>query len=386
MSKRDFYEILGVPKNASEADIKAAYRKLAMKYHPDRNPNDKSAEDKFKAAAQAYEVLSDPEKRTKYNQYGPDGYQQSQQSGSHGGPQMDMDDIFANFGDIFGAMFGGGAGGAGTGRKTRPSGPQMQRGHDRHIEVALSLKDSYTGIKQDLSYGHLATCEKCQGKGLKPGTTTITCAKCKGHGQVQFQQGFFMYAQTCSACNGQGYTIPSPCPDCSGRSRSQKQQKLTVTIPQGINSESELRIPNKGDAGLYGGPTGDLYIRVLIQKDPNFKRVGDSLECRVLLTYPQLVFGCQIEIINIDQEKLSVKIPKGCQPGEQILIPGKGFKNLGSKVHGNLVVITQCQVPKKLSEEAKTTLKAYSEEIGTDTTKTGDTGFISGFFKKFLGL
>lgn len=386
MSKRDFYEILGVSKQASEQEIKTAYRKLAMKYHPDRNPNDKAAEDKFKAAAQAYEVLSNPEKRKQYDQYGHDGYQQANQGGYSGGPQMDMDDIFANFGDIFGSMFGGGAGNTGTGRRTKATGPQAQRGHDRHIEISISLKDSYTGIKQELSYGHLAACETCQGKGAKPGTTTNTCTKCKGMGQVQFQQGFFMYAQTCSTCNGQGYTIPSPCSACNGRSRSQKQQKLTITIPQGITPEAELRVPNKGDAGLYGGPTGDLYIRVSIKPDPNFKRVGDRLECRVLLTYPQLVFGCQIEITNIDQEKLSVKIPKGCQPGEQILIPGKGFKNLTSKVNGNLVVITQCQVPKKLSEQAKESLKVYSAEIGTDTTKTGDSGFISGLFKKFLGL
>ncbi len=386
MSKQDFYEILGISKQASEADIKAAYRKLAMKYHPDRNPNDKAAEDKFKAAAQAYEVLSNPEKRKKYDQYGPDGYQQASQGGGAGGPQMDMEDIFANFGDIFGAMFGNNASSAGAGRRAKATGPQAQRGHDRHIEINISLKDSYTGIKQDISYGHLAACETCHGKGAKPGTTTNTCTKCKGMGQVQFQQGFFMYAQTCSTCNGQGYTIPSPCSSCNGRSRSQKQQKLTITIPQGITPEAELRVPNKGDAGLYGGPTGDLYIRVSIQPDPNFKRVGDRLECRVLLTYPQLVFGCQIEITNIDQEKLSVKIPKGCQPGEQILIPGKGFKNLGSKVNGNLVVITQCHVPKKLSEDAKEALKVYSAEIGTDTTKSGDSGFISGLFKKFLGL
>lgn len=386
MSKQDFYEILGVSKSASEQEIKTAYRKLAMKYHPDRNPNDKIAEDKFKAAAQAYETLSDSEKRRKYDQFGHDGYQQTSSHGGGHGPQMDMDDIFANFGDIFGSMFGGGASHAGAGRKTRTAGPQAQRGHDRHIEISISLKDSYTGVKHDISYGYLAACITCQGKGTKPGTTTNTCTKCKGMGQIQFQQGFFMYAQTCSTCNGQGYTIPSPCSDCNGRSRSQKQQKLTVSIPQGITPDAELRVPNKGDAGLYGGPTGDLYIRVLVQPDPNFKRLGDRLECRVLLTYPQLVFGCQIEITNIDGEKLAIKIPKGCQPGEQILLPGKGFKNLASKVNGNLIVITQCHVPKKLSETAKESLKAYSEEIGTDTTKAGDTGFISGLFKKFLGL
>lgn len=378
MSKRDFYDILGVKKTASEAEIKAAYRKLAMQYHPDRNPGDKAAEEKFKEAAQAYEVLSDKEKRQKYDQFGHAGPQMG------GGQQMDMEDIFANFGDIFGAMFGGGATGS-TGRR-RASGPQPQAGRDRHIEISVNLKDTYTGTVKEVGYNHLIACTTCHGKGMKAGTSTETCNQCKGAGEQHYQQGFFMYSQTCSKCNGQGYIIKSPCSTCGGRSRAQQFSKISVNIPAGINHRSELRIPSKGDAGVFGGPTGDLYIRVNVEADANFKRVGDSLECRVLATYPQLVFGCQLEIINIDGEKLTVKIPKGCQPGEQIQIAGKGFKNLKSKVNGNLVVITQCHVPKKLSETAKVALKTYADEIGNEPTKGGDAGFIGGLFKKFLGL
>jgi molecular chaperone DnaJ len=381
MSKKDFYVILGVNKSATKDEIKAAYRKLAMKYHPDRNPDNKEAEDRFKEAAAAYEVLSDDQKRARYDQYGEAGMDQG---GMGGNPNMNMDDIFSNFGDIFESMFGGGN--SGFKQQKRNSGtPQAQRGHDRHTSVNISLKEAYTGLKKEISYALLASCEECKGKGMAAGTSTKSCDKCHGRGEIQFRQGFFMYSQSCSTCNGQGFVIPTPCKNCNGRSRKQKLDKFTINIPAGIFNGAELRVTGKGDAGVYGGPAGDLFLEIHIGEDKNFKRIDNDLECTVMLTYPQLVFGCQLEIENIDGTKESLKVPKGCPVGERIVIAGKGFASIKTKVSGNLVVITQCQIPKKLDDETKAILKDYSEKIGTDTSKNND-GAISGFFKKFLGF
>ena len=382
MSKRDYYEILGVTKSATKDEIKTAYRKLAMKYHPDRNPDNKEAEDKFKEAASAYEVLSSDEKRAQYDQFGHSGMDGM---GGSGGHHQNMDDIFANFGDIFESMFGGGGNGGFKQNRQKPGTPQPQRGHDRHTSVNISLKDAYTGLKKDVSYSHLAVCEECKGKAMAPGTSAKSCDKCGGRGEVQFRQGFFMYSQSCNTCSGQGFIIPSPCKGCSGRSRKQKLDKFTINIPAGIFNNAELRVTGKGDAGIFGGTPGDLFLEVHVLEDKNFKRVENDLECTVMLTYPQLVFGCQLDIENIDGTKESLKIPKGCAVGERIIVAGKGFASLKSSTKGNLIVITQCQIPKKLDDDAKELLKNYSEKIGTDTSKNSD-GAISGFFKKFLGF
>ncbi len=378
MTQRDYYEVLGVPKSASADDIKKSYRKLAMKYHPDRNPDNKEAEEKFKEAAQAYEVLSSDKKRKQYDQFGHAGVNGAGGMGGNYG-NMNMDDIFSNFGDIFGDIFGGGGGG----RRQRKSGPTPARGHDLSKEVQISLKDAYLGTKTELSYYHFASCDTCNSKGTKQGTTVKMCDTCKGAGQMNYQQGFFMYSQPCTVCNGQGYTIPSPCETCNGRSRVQKYDKFSVTIPQGIFDGAELRITGKGDAGVYGGASGDLFLKIHVKADKKFKRVKNDLVCNVMLTYPQLALGSQIEIENIDGTKHAIKIPKGCPVGKEIIIPGKGFKALRSTTHGNLVIITQCHIPSKLSADAKKALTEYSKIIGTDTN--GNEGYIAGLFKKFLG-
>lgn len=373
MQKSDYYDILGVSKNASATEIKTAYRKLALKYHPDRNPDNKDAEQKFKQASEAYEVLSDKDKRQKYDQFGHSAFEQ----GGAGGPGgMNMDDIFSNFSDIFGSMFGGG-----HQRQHTAGRPQPKRGHDLYKELDISLKDAYLGTKIDLSLYRFFECQTCSGKGTKPGTSVSSCAQCGGHGQIQHQQGFFMYAQTCGACRGQGYTIPSPCDSCNGQSRTQKYDKFSLNIPKGIFHNAELRIAGKGDAGIYGGRTGDLFVKIHIRADKQFKRENDDLVCNLKLTYPQLVLGCQVEIESIDGTKIPIKVPKGCAVDEKIIVPGKGFAKLKSNVRGNLVVITQCHVPKKINADAKKHLAAYSEQIGTDTD---DAGAISWFFKKFL--
>lgn len=373
----DYYKILGVGRSATKSEIKAAYRKLALKYHPDRNPDNKQAEEKFKEAAQAYEVLSNQKKRSQYDQFGHAGPE-----GMGGGTNytnMNMEDIFENFSDIFGSMFGGNR------RKRKKTGPEAKAGLDLGKEIVISLKDAFLGMKQDISYYRFVTCEACKGQGTKAKTKPQACSTCKGMGQVQYKQGFFVYAQTCSNCAGEGFVIPFPCLDCSGQSRVQRYDKFTVNIPPGIFDNAELKIADKGDAGIYNGPAGDLYLKIRVKEDKRFKRLGDDLICSVMLTYPQLTLGCQVEIESIDGSKYTIKIPKGCQIDERILVPGKGFFKLRSNIRGNLVVITQCHIPKKLSTEAKKILNAYSKEIGTVVNDTMSGSYIGSFFKKFLG-
>ncbi len=388
MSK-NYYDILGVEKTASQDEIKKAYRKLAMKYHPDRNPDNKAAEEKFKEAAQAYEILRDEKKRQQYDQFGHEGFQNMGSGGGPGG--MSMDDIFSAFGDIFGGQggdpFGGQFGdifGGGMGGHQRPKGkPQPQRGRDIPKEVTITLKDAFLGKKEQLGYYHFFDCKTCSHKGTTPGTSTQTCAHCKGMGQVRVQQGFFAMAQACPQCGGHGFTIPNPCKECRGQSRLQQYEKFTVNIPAGIYSGAELRVQGKGDAGIFGGPAGDLFLRIKVLSDKKFKRIEDDLVCTMMLTYPQLVLGSQVEIESIDGTKELIKIPKGCAVGERIILPGKGFVKLRNKTRGNLIIITQCHVPKKLSADAKKALSAYSDLVGTEAKDSE--GTIMGFFKKFLG-
>lgn len=370
---RDYYEILGVSKTASDDEIKKAYRKLAMQYHPDRNPGNKEAEEKFKEAAEAYGVLSEPEKRKRYDQFGKQGVDGM---GAGGFGDMNMDDIFENFGDIFESFFGGGGS-----KKRKTRGPQPLRGHDLHKEITLSLKDSFVGTKTEVSYYRFEMCNTCHGKGAKPGTETKTCPSCQGAGQQHIRQGFFAFSQPCSTCGGQGFLIPEPCTACKGQTRIQKLDKFSITIPKGIFNGAELRVPGKGDAGIFGGPAGDLLVGIRVMPDKKFKRVDDDLLADVMVTYPELVFGSQIEIESIDGSKHTIKIPAGSPVGHKVTLPGKGFAALrGSKV-GNFIVTIQCHIPKKLSAKAQEALKTFSEEIGTNVN---DDSMLAGFFKKFL--
>lgn len=381
MNKTDYYKILGIDRSATTDEIKSAYRKMAMKYHPDRNPDNKSAEEKFKEATEAYEVLGDTQKRSQYDQFGHAGMNNGMGGGGSGfGGQgsMNMDDIFENFGDIFGSMFNQG------GQKSRrKKGPQPQAGLSLTKEIEISLQDAFVGTKKEIAYYHFFSCDTCQGNGCRPGTSAQTCATCNGSGEMHFKQGFFMYAQACNTCSGKGFIIPAPCSACNGQSRVQKYDKFTVNIPKGIYDNAELRVNGKADAGLYGGPAGDLFLRIHVKEDKNFKRDNDDLICTVMLTYPQLTLGCQLDIESIDGTKHGIKIPKGCPVGERIVIPGEGFHKLRGKTRGNLVIITQCFIPQKLTADAKKKLQEYSDIIGTQANKTE--GTISSFFKKFLG-
>lgn len=373
MSKRDYYDILGVQKGADQEEIKKAYRKLAIKYHPDKNPDNKEAEDKFKEAAEAYEVLSSTEKRKKYDQYGHSGMQ----GGTDYHQYSDMGDIFENFGDIFGSIFGNAQ------QRRHKGGPTPQRGHDLSQPISIILKESYLGCKKEIKVYHYVPCTDCNGTGCTKNTKPITCHACQGTGQTINRQGFFAFAQPCSACYGQGFTIPSPCSACRGQSRVQKHSKLVVNIPAGIYDKAELRVGGKGDTGIFGGEAGDLYLIISIEDDKRFHRRNNDLVTTLNLTYPQLVLGAQIDIENIDGTMETIKIPKGCPVGQEVTVFEKGFVNLHGRGKGNLVIITQCDIPKKLEADAKKSLLEYAEKIGTTTNNYN--GGIGGFFKKFLG-
>lgn len=374
MTKRDYYEILGVSKSASKDEIKKAYRKLAIKHHPDKNPDNKESEDKFKEASEAYEVLSNETKRKKYDNFGHSGMQ----SGADYHEYSDFGDIFSNFGDIFSDLFGGG-----QRQRQNKTGLTPQRGHDLSYKIEISFKESYLGIKKDIRIYHYVKCDTCNSSGCKPGTKPTKCSNCGGTGSINYRQGFFSFAQPCNSCGGQGFIITTPCSTCYGKSRIQKKDLLTINIPAGIHNGAELRVKSKGDAGVYGGTFGDLYLNVKVKEDKKFWRKNNDLITNLNLTYPQLVLGCQVDIENIDNQVTSIKIPKGCSVGKQITIPGKGFSVPGSFSRGNLVVITKCHIPTRLNAGAKKLLIEYSEKIGNDT-KSSDSS-ISGFFKKFLG-
>ena len=274
-------------------------------------------------------------------------------------------------------MFGGGA------KNRRKKVPQPQAGLSLTKEIEISLKEAFLGTKKEIAYYHFFSCDLCHGNGMQPGTSAQTCTTCNGSGEVHFKQGFFMYAQACSACSGRGFIIPAPCSACNGQSRIQKFDKFTVTIPQGIFNNAELRVNGKADAGIYGGPAGDLFLHIKVKEDPQFTRDENNLISHVMLTYPQLTLGCQVDIESIDGTKHSIKIPKGCPVGEKIVIAGQGFHQLRGKKQGDLIVITQCYIPKKLSAEAKKALSDYSDITGNQTSDGH--GYITSFFKKFLG-
>lgn len=375
MNKENYYKTLGVEKSATTDEIKSAYRKLAFKYHPDKNPGSKSSEEKFKEITQAYEVLSDENKRAQYDQFGtvsdqPDG----------GFSHSNMDDIFEGFSDIFGAMFGD--------QPRREKKSRAQQGHSLEKEIEISFKESFTGTKKEISYYHFVSCAPCKGFGTKKGTAPKNCSQCGGSGQMHKIQGVMMYMQTCPKCHGEGFEITDPCTSCNGQSRVQQYEKFTVNVPAGIANSMELRVAQKGDAGIFGGNYGDLILHVRVAPDTTFKRSDDNLLSSVLLTYPQLVFGCQIEVESIDGTKHTIKIPQGCPVGKQIVIPGKGFAKLKSRGDnfGDFVITTKCHIPTKLSSQEKEMLGKYSTLIGTHVNAPkGDEPSIVSFFKKFLG-
>jgi len=374
---KDLYDILGVSKTASDQEIKSAYRKLALKYHPDRNQGNKEAEERFKEISHAYDVLSDTAKRAQYDQFGHAGAQGGFGGFGGHGPDINLNDIFDMFGDMFSS-----AGGQQRRGGHKRSEPEPHEGHDLAKELTLTLKESFTGLTKEITYHHFIACTACKARGTQKADGYQACTTCQGTGQRTFRQGMFMYTQPCPDCTGQGVIIKEPCPTRKGQSRVQHYDTISFNIQAGIHDGADLRLPGKGDAGTFGGPAGSLFIRVSVMPDKKFKRVQDNLESELNLTYPQLVFGCQMEVTSIDGSTHTVKVPRGTPVGDRIVVTGKGFARPKGRGQGDLVIITNCDIPKKLDKAAQDALQAYAQALGTQKS-TQDSG-ITAFFKKFL--
>ena len=350
-TKRDFYEILGVPKNASEDEIKKAYRKLAMKHHPDRNQGDsaKVAEEKFKEAKEAYEMLSDPQKKAAYDQYGHAGVDPNMRGGEgFGGGFAEA------FGDIFGDMFGQQRGGRG--------GRQVYRGSDLSYAMEITLEEAANGKDAQIRIPSWDNCGTCHGSGAKPGTQAKTCATCHGSGSVQMRQGFFSVQQTCPHCHGTGKIIPEPCTTCQGQGRIKRQKTLEVKIPAGIDDGMRIRSAGNGEPGTNGGPPGDLYIEIRLKKHEIFERDGDDLHCAVPISIVTASLGGEIEVPTL-QGKAAIDLPEGTQTGKQFRLRGKGVKGVRSSYPGDLYCHITVETPVKLTEHQRKLLKELDESL-----------------------
>lgn len=351
MSKRDYYEVLGVSKTASDDEIKKAYRKLAMKYHPDRNQGEKAkeAEEKFKEVKEAYEMLSDGQKRAAYDQYGHAGVDPN--SGMGGG--FGAGGFAEAFGDIFGDMFGG----------TRArGGRQVYRGNDLSYSMEITLEEAAKGKDAQIRIPSWDSCDTCHGSGAKPGTSPKTCTTCGGQGSVQMRQGFFSVQQTCPHCRGTGKIIPEPCPSCSGQGKIKRQKTLEVKIPAGIDDGMRIRSSGNGEPGVNGGPPGDLYIEIRVKEHDIFERDGDDLHCQVPVSFITAALGGEIEVPTL-QGKVAIDIPEGTQAGKQFRLRGKGIKGVRSSYPGDLYCHIVVETPVKLTEYQRKLLRELEESL-----------------------
>jgi molecular chaperone DnaJ len=352
--KRDYYEVLGVSKEASADELRKAYRAAALKNHPDRNPGDKEAEARFKEATEAYGVLSDDQKRARYDRFG--------HAGMEGMPDMQSGDIFTHFQDIFSELFGGfGGGGFGGGGQRRRSGPS--RGQDLRVEQRLTLREAMTGTKREVSLRTPVACDDCQGSGAKPGSKKKTCSTCDGQGQVSTARGFVMFTQTCPTCRGEGSTITTPCSSCNGQGAVEKNRKVVVTFPAGIDAGQRLRVPGQGMPGGQGGPSGDLYVDVDLVQEENFERHESDLVTRAVMPFSKATLGGQIEMKLPDDSPVTVDVPAGSQPGDVITVRGQGMPRIDGRGRGSLQVIVQVAVPKTVSAKAKELLEQLDAEL-----------------------
>lgn len=350
MSKRDYYEVLGVPRNAPEAEIKKAYRRLAMKYHPDRNPDDKTAEASFKEAKEAYEVLADAQKRSAYDHFGHAGVDPSAGAGAGGFQGGAGAASFADiFGDVFGDIFGGGA---------RRGGSQVYRGADLRYNLELSLEEAVRGTEVRIRVPTWIRCEPCSGTGAKPGTSATTCATCGGHGQVRMQQGFFSIQQTCPTCRGAGKVIKQPCADCQGQGRVRDTKTLSVKVPAGVDEGDQIRLAGEGEAGESGGPPGDLYVLIRLKPHPLFKREQDDLYCDIPMSFAVAALGGEVEVPTLDG-RANLKIPPETQSDKVFRLRGKGVKNVRSGQVGDLYCRVSIETPVKLTKRQKELLEEF---------------------------
>lgn len=355
--KRDYYEVMGVPKNATDAEIKKAYRKLAKKYHPDLNPGDKAAEASFKEVNEAYEVLSDKDKRARYDQFGHAGVDPNFGGGAGGGSPFTGD---IDLGDIFNSFFGGGFGGGFGGRTVNPNAPR--RGTDTETTVNISFEQAAKGCKQTITFQNIDTCDHCGGSGAEKGTTAKTCPNCNGTGQVRINQrtpfGVVQTSRSCDRCGGKGKVIDTPCPTCGGTGRVRKPKTIEINIPAGIDNEQILNVGGQGNAGTNGGPAGDLRVYVNVRPHPIFERRGNDVWCEVPITFTQAALGAEVVVPTIDG-RVSYQVREGTQPGDVFKLKGKGIPRISGHGRGDQYVRMTIEVPKNLSQRQKTLLQDF---------------------------
>lgn len=347
MEKRDYYEVLGVSRTANDQEIKSAYRRLAVRYHPDKNPNDTSAEDKFKEAAEAYSVLADPEQRRRYDRFGHAGVSSSA-GASWGAPG------FGGFEDILGDLFGFGdvfGGGRSGSRRTA-----AQRGADLRYDLEITLEDAANGMTAQLRIPRLETCETCKGSGSAPGTQPESCQTCGGTGQLRYQQGFFSVARTCHACRGAGKVVKTPCTECRGAGRVEREKQMEVKIPAGVETGSRLRVQGEGESGANGGPSGDLYVVIVVGEHEHFERQGSNLYASVPITFAQAALGAEIPVKTLDSEE-KIRVPMGTQTGTVFRLKGKGMPALGGRGRGDLFISVTVITPTSLTREQRKLLE-----------------------------
>ena len=359
MYRRDYYDILGITRDANNEDIKRAYRKLAMKYHPDRNPGDKEAEENFTQAAEAYEVLRDGEKRRIYDQFGHAGLEGSGFRGFSG-----FDDIFSSFGDIFEDFFGFG----GQRGRTRT---RARQGNSLRYDLELTLEEAFHGREQKISFPRWLACEACHGKGIEPGKEPQICSTCQGRGQVIRSQGFFQISTTCPSCQGQGRIITDPCQECGGRGKTKADRELTVKIPAGVDSGSQLRLRGEGEPGEDGGPPGDLFVVIHVREHDFFSRDEEHLFCEIPISFVQAALGTTVDIPKLGEEgSHELEIPSGTQPGDVLKLSGRGMPFLQNNKRGDMFVKINVKIPAKLSPEQRTLLEDFAKSEDKKTKKS----------------
>ncbi len=373
MAKRDFYEVLGVPKGSDEGALKSAYRKLAMQFHPDRNPGNADAEHKFKEISEAYDCLKDPQKRAAYDRFGHAAFQNGGGGrGPHGfGPEFtsSMSDIFE---DIFGDFMGARAGRGGSSRL---------RGSDLRYNLEITLEEAFSGRTVEIDVPTLVGCTTCEGSGAKPGTGMSTCRHCNGHGKVRAAQGFFTIERTCPVCQGRGQMLDQPCTDCGGQGRRQEHRTLSVDVPKGIEDGTRIRLAEEGEAGLRGGPPGDLYIFVSVKPHELFHRDGADLYARVPIAMTTAALGGEFEVPTLDNARARVKVAPGTQPGQRVRLKGKGMPILRTKDFGDLYVQLDVETPQNLTKRQRELLEQFEEASTKENSPTSD-----GFFSRLKSL
>ena len=371
MSKRDYYEVLGVSRTCGEAELKSAFRKLAMQHHPDRNPGDGECEHRFKEINEAYDVLKDGDKRAAYDRFGHAAFEHGGMAGGHGFGA----DFAHSFADIFDDLFG-----MGGGRRGRTQG--RERGSDLRYNMEISLEEAYAGKTAQIRIPTSVTCESCSGTGAKAGSKPKSCATCGGAGKVRHAQGFFTLERTCPACHGQGQVIENPCPSCAGAGRITRERTLSVNIPAGVEDGTRIRLAGEGEAGLRGGPTGDLYIFLSLTPHEFFQRDGADLHCRVPISMATAALGGEFEVPAIDGEKARVKVPAGTQSGRRFRLSGKGMPVLRSKQTGDMYVQVAVETPQNLTKRQRELLAEF-EKLSSEDTQPESAGFF-GRVKEFL--